>query len=166
MPPAHGKMRGGSGTWRNIQDDASVVYVDPSYVGGSSDGTQAQPFTSINAALAALVPGARIALAAGPSDEAIALPSSVTLEGRCPSMVHLTNTKDTSTISLKMVAQVAVRGVHISGAGVGIDIDDASDITIEHVHIQGAHGAGVQISGASMALIDSSFIEGTLLDGE
>jgi len=55
----------GAGTWGDIPVDGETIYVDGSYLGGDSDGSQQKPWTTISAAVAAAPAGALVAVAAG-----------------------------------------------------------------------------------------------------
>jgi nitrous oxidase accessory protein NosD len=160
--PIDGPLGCGAGAWGNIPDGPDTLYVDPSYLGGSSDGTKAQPFKTINEALAIAPPGGRIALAAGTYDGSTVITKSLTLEGRCPSMVHLNNTGVGATIFINGAPDVTVRGVRISGEDYGIGLESAASARVEGVHIKSARKAAVFVRGASTSLtIESTLIEET-----
>ena len=90
--PIDGEQGCGSGTWGNIAAGPGTVWVDPAYGAGGSDGSQAAPYTTIAAALAAVAPGGRVALAAGDYDEPVSITKPLELVGRCPSMVTIRGT--------------------------------------------------------------------------
>jgi nitrous oxidase accessory protein NosD len=158
-----GPLGCGAGAWGNIPDGPDTVYVDASYAGGSSDGTQAQPWTTIAQAMAAVPSGGTIALAAGTYTGSTTITKSVTLAGRCPSMVHLDSAGGAGTVYINAASNVTIRGVRVSGASYGIRISSAAGATIEGVHIVSAHNAGVVVRGAtSKVTLSASLIEATL----
>src|SRR5688572_19622683 len=55
----------GSGTWGDIPVEANTQFVDQAYAGANSNGTQADPWTSIQDAVNAAEDGAIVAVAAG-----------------------------------------------------------------------------------------------------
>lgn len=55
----------GSDTWGDIPVEANTQFVDQAYSGGNSNGTQADPWITIQEAVDAAAPGAIVAVAAG-----------------------------------------------------------------------------------------------------
>ena len=80
----------GAGRWGDIPIDAGTIYVDASYSGLDSDGSEARPWTTVSEAVMAAPPGALVAIAAGTYDESVAiLGKPVRLFGVCPEKVTI-----------------------------------------------------------------------------
>ena len=143
----------GSGTWGAIKVTANTLFVDAAHTGGDSDGSQAKPYTTIGAALAAVAANGHVAVAAGTYSEDLSLQTlGVTLEGRCPSMVTLQPGSASSTRTLAVSAgQATIRGLTITGAGVGVK-SNGKGVVLERVVVQGCGGGGVWVEGGSATL--------------
>ena len=127
----------GSGTYGEIKATAKTVFVDGSHAGGSSDGTQAKPYTSIGAALAAAPSGAEIAVAAGEYAEDVTLTGPTTLVGRCAGMVTIKGASTAAKSSaLRIVGSgAAVRGVTVTGPSTGVHL--VGSAALERVVVTG-----------------------------
>jgi hypothetical protein len=153
-----------SGAWGDIPTDDETQHVDPSFMGGGSDGSAAAPHTSLEAAIAAASPGAIVALAQGSYvlDATLAIDGkALRLWGRCPELVHLESTALAApTLLLEADADGSeVRSVSVSGAGTGIQIA-ASDVVLDRVWIHDTGEPGVQVLGpSSSATLTRSLIE-------
>jgi hypothetical protein len=162
--PIDGPDGCGTGTWGNIPIEATNVYVDPSYAGGDGDGSMAKPVTTIAGGLALVQAGGRVALAAGMYEEAVAVQTPVEIAGRCPSMVTIVGTNFDEMYPVVVwiaAAPSTLRGVTVTGAGVGVEA--VASATIDTVHVtaaaQSAFLAGV---GAETVTFTNCFAEGTL----
>ncbi len=103
-----------SGTWGDIPVEQNTQFVDQSYTGGDSDGTQAKPWTTVQEAVAAAETGAIVAIAAGSYPGEVDLADQpVRLWGRCPALVELVGT-----------------GVHVLEIGVGADGSEVRDLAL------------------------------------
>lgn len=153
----------GSGTWGNIADAPDTIWVDPSYSGGDGDGSMLKPMSSIAAAFALVMPGGRIALAAGDYDEAVAIDVPVELVGRCPSMVTIRGTQLVAGFPVVVSVDSAV-GVRLSGLrlrdGVGL-VASGGEIELQRVHIATAVGWGAVSIGGKLSM-ERTLVEGTL----
>jgi len=114
----------GTGTWGNLEVDESTVYVDIAAAEGG-DGSEAAPFTSIQAGLDAAgdADGGMVAVAAGTYPEMLELGrghDGVHLAGRCKELVIIdASVEDESTPGLSILAmgsEVEVSGVTVSGS--------------------------------------------------
>ena len=156
----------GSGSWGLIADAPDTVWVDPSYAGGMSDGSQEAPFTTVAAALAAVAPGGRIALAAGDYAEPVTIDRPLELVGRCPSLVTLSGTQPTPYTNDPVIvladgaAGALVRGVRLSGAGIGL-LAIGGDVELSGVHIDAVTAIGVVVANGTLH-VTRSLLEATL----
>jgi len=114
----------GTGTWGDLEVDESTVYVDITAT-EDGDGSEAAPFTSIQAGLdaAADVDGAMVAVAAGTYPETLELDRShdaVHLAGRCRELVIIdAGVGDESTVGIFVDVrsfEVEISGVTVSGS--------------------------------------------------
>ena len=146
----------GTGTLGKIKTTASTIFVNQSYAGGSSDGSQTKPFLTIAAALYNATAGDHIAVSSGTYKENISVERKVTLEGRCAEKVTIAGGSSGATVVMTKWASGAVlRGVTISGAGVGLHVDGVT-VTVERVAVRGCEGRGIEVdNGGDLALRDS-----------
>lgn len=160
--PIDGPEGCGDGTWGNIPDGPNTRYVDPSYAGATSDGTQGMPYKNLSSAVASVPPGTTLALAAGIYDEQILIgPKPVTIEGRCPSMTQVTPPQGFTAISINGTVGVVLRRLHVVGAGgVGIFAGNGAEVTVDSVHVSNATSFGIRAYGAAVT-VTNSFIDDT-----
>jgi hypothetical protein len=158
----HPVMDCGEGTWGDIPLDATTVFVDASYTGGASTGTQAEPFVTVSDAIGAAVDGATIAVAAGTYSEDLLVTKPVMLRGVCPERVALVGTgASLATLELRGGASGSeVSGVAITGDDLtGVFVTGAQDVLLSNVWVHDGSGQGVTIQdnqgSVSMTLRDS-----------
>jgi len=135
----------GTGTWGNLEVDESTVYVDIA-AGKGGDGSEAAPFTSIQAGLDAAgdAGGGMVAVAAGSYPETLELDrghDGVRLAGRCKELVLI----DAATGDVNTP---------------GIDVDANSyEVEISSVTVSGSHYVGVAVGSGTMTIRDSAVVE-------
>ena len=150
----------GTGTWGKIKTTAKTIFVDQSYAGGGSDGTQAKPYPSINAAMAQTAAGDHIAVAAGTYKESVSITRAVTVEGRCAQMVTITKGSGYAAVEIRSWASGAMlRGVTVNGAGVGVRVDGVA-ATVEQAAIQGCEGFGIEVESGGTLTLRHSLVAG------
>jgi len=134
----------GSGTFGDIPVGAGTVFVDASYAGGASDGSQARPFTTVQAGIDAAGLSALVAVAAGTYEEDVSIARAVRLVGRCPGMVTVRGKKggDVPTFSVRPNGAVTVSGLAITGPGPGLAAGGAV-VTVEKVWVHDTGGRGI-----------------------
>ncbi|WP_437805014.1 right-handed parallel beta-helix repeat-containing protein [Sorangium sp. So ce1078] len=163
--PVDGPDGCGFGPWGNIPRAPGNVYVDPSYAGADSDGSEARPVTTLEAALELAVEGGTIALADGTYDEPVVVRRPVAIAGRCASRVRLRGVsalvRPPAIVAVLGAGEVTLRGVEIGGDGAGVVATGASAVTLERVHIKRAVHAGVLSGGGARLSVAQSWIEGT-----
>ncbi len=175
-------MACGEGQWGDIPVDATTVYVDAAYTGGSSDGSAAQPFTTIGAAVAAAADGALIAVAAGTYAEDVLLQRRVRLWDVCPEQAVVTGAglgvgaidiqsgaSGTEVRGLAIASSTNIAAVGVSGAesvllaqlwvhdaaGRGFDVESTlgpTSVTAQGCLIERSHFVGVLVFGAEVTL--------------
>ncbi len=147
----------GAGPYPDVPADAKVQRVDGSYKGGGSDGSSAKPWTTIQQAVAASEAGGVVAIAAGSYAESVAIAKPVRLWGRCAAQVTISGKPAVAVANAAAASEI--KGVAISGAGIGIDAQGAKDLTIEAVWIHDTAAEGVSLRGGS-ATVRATLIEG------
>jgi hypothetical protein len=123
----------GASEWAgSLPVGSRIIYVRANAVGGS--GTMAAPFGGVRSALAAAQPGDVIALGAGTFTGSIALPSRVTLFGKCVSQTVLEIIDTTSVITARG-KDAAIQNLTVRSNGDGLSIPQASSMSIQNVAI-------------------------------
>jgi hypothetical protein len=129
---------------------ADAIHVDGAYA-GTSDGSAAQPFTHIQAAIDAAAPGATVAIAAGSYAEDLVLGDKpVVLHGRCPRLVEVVGSgAGTAAIFVRAGAHgTVVRNLAVTGARYGVATSGANDVVLERLWIHHAGERGVAVEDA------------------
>ena len=156
----------GTGMWGKIKVRKDTLYVDAGYTGHDSNGTAARPFKSIRDAVSQAAKGGHIAIAEGSYKENVVLNSDITIEGRCPQMVTITNLSSSVFATVSMFGEnITIRGVTITGTEMGVLAASKKGV-IERVVITGCSKHGIQVQGllgdvASLYLKDSLVAKNT-----
>jgi len=141
----------GTGTWGELQTDESTVYVDIMVAEGG-DGSQAAPFTSIQAGLdaAGAAGGGLVAVAAGSYVETLELASEhddVRLAGRCRELVVIdASAGDEGTPGIFVdvkTSQVEVSGLTVSDAQLNGVLVGSGRLTIRDAMVVGSRHIGI-----------------------
>ena len=155
-------MACGAGTWGDLPVDGATQYVDESFA-GISDGTEAAPWTTIAAGVAAAPPGGLVAVAAGTYDETVTISGKpVRLWGVCPDAVTV-NGGNPATIFMTGGADgTEVGGITVTGSSIGVGASGALDVVVDRVRVQGTADRGVNVEasfGETSITIRDSLIE-------
>lgn len=113
-------------------------HVDASYVGGASDGSDGQPWTTIVDAVAAAAPGAIVAIAEGTYNEDVVIAGrAVRLWGVCPDKVNLVGIgEEPAAVFVRSLAHgTELRAMAILGDSGGVVISGSEDVTIDRVWV-------------------------------
>ncbi|WP_438002641.1 right-handed parallel beta-helix repeat-containing protein [Sorangium sp. So ce321] len=163
--PVDGPGGCGAGRWGNIARAPGNLYVDPSYSGADSDGSEERPVTTLAAALELAVEGGTIALAEGTYEEPLVVTRPLAIVGRCASRVRIRGVSPLSRppaiVAVLDAGEVTLRGVEIGGDGAGVVAMGASAVALERVHLKGATHVGVLASDGARLSVAQSWIEGT-----
>jgi len=163
----HGLADCGSAPWGNIPVAATTQYVDASYTGGASDGSAAQPWTTIGAAVTAATSGAIVAVAAGSYAESVTIEEkTVHLWGRCPSLVEIAGTGAGTVVLGVGTDGTEIHTIALTGAGVSVGT--ARQVVIDSVWVHDTTGDGVDIVGSATlrrSLVERATSHGILMDG-
>jgi hypothetical protein len=137
----------GAGPWPVLPDDASSIeYVDEAFV-GTSDGSEAKPWTTIQAAVDAADDDAWIAVAAGTYQEAVEIENKrLHLIGRCPGEVSVVGVDGPALFVADGASGTEIRGMALSGASLGVLLSGSEDVVLDQVwiHDTGARGINAE----------------------
>jgi hypothetical protein len=155
----------GGGTWGDIPVEPGAHYVDASYTGVDSDGTQQRPWTRIQQALEAVPTGTLVAIARGTYAEDIWLwDKSARIWGVCPAEVEIVGTgAEASTVLVGHAGASAseLHGVAVTGPNAGVAVSGVAGVWLDRlwVHDTGNQGLAVQTDygATSMRVTDSLF---------
>ena len=167
-PSEDGPAGCGDGPWGDPVAPGSALRVDASAVTADPDGSLERPFATVGEALAASKPGGTILVAAGTYDEGLHIQKPVHLIGRCPSLVRITGALATTTpfdatVWVDGAQGVTIRGLYLGGEGVGVALSAGTAAALQHLVVEGAHGAGILSVGANTTVsLEDSVIRGTV----
>jgi hypothetical protein len=158
----------GDGPWGDIPVENDTEYVDGAFV-GVSDGSAAQPWTTIGDAISAAASGAVVAVAAGSYAEAVIIDSRpVRLWGRCPSMVTIVgppqqpNVYGAINVLYDDASGTEVRGVAVTGEAEGFEVSGAERVVFDRVRVHDTDSVGIFIGdglGATSVVVSNSLVE-------
>jgi hypothetical protein len=161
----------GEGPWGNIEELPGDVHLDVGYTSGDSDGSREKPWTLYAYAIGEVQAGGRIVFAAGNYDEGILVSKSISLVGRCSSMVTLSGVREgplgPTVLEVKGDVEVSISDLRVSGHGIGILAHAASQLSVSRASLKDNHSAGLVGHGSGTILTASEvWVSGTQLDGE
>ena len=148
---------------------AVVVHVASDADAASADGSETYPYASLTAALARVPADGWMLVAAGTYPEGLLIDRNVHVLGTCAAHTTIASASS-STLSLHATAgaHVDVAGLSVAGAGGAFLIDAGAQATLRDIHIAGATGIGIQVTGpGSRAELLDVFVTGTrfVVDG-
>ena len=157
----------GAAPWGDIPIDADTQFVDGSYVGGDSDGSEARPWTKVQAAVDAAMPGAVVAVAAGSYVEAVQIVDKpVALWGRCPAEVEIVATADAwAAVDVWGAADgaevhgVALRAPDGDAYGIAVETDE---VLLDRLWVHDTASHGIQVERYLRSA--SATVTGTLVE--
>jgi hypothetical protein len=149
---------------------ATVVHVDAGYAGLDSDGSADAPFAALADAVAAAPSDAVIALAAGTYQGGFELHQPLRFVGRCPEMVTITGQSGEPGILWFASGSSGggVSDVALTGAGTGVLLSSALEVTVSRVWIHDVTARGISVerlSKPTSAMVTGSLIEGATGQG-
>ena len=173
----------GEGRWGNIPVDETTAYVDASYE-GESNGSEDQPWTSINYAINFAEAGSIIAVAAGSYPEPVIFGANGPFDdptkhakvwGRCPSMVEIDagGLYFASLGALNGGAGSEFHNVSVIGDDTGVAIYNSGDVLLSGVWIHDIGEVPLVIDGdlgdtqvtLDNILVEDSPYAGVLVNG-
>ncbi len=144
------------GTWGDIAVEAATLYVDAAFAGGSSDGSSARPFVTIQAAVDAAGPDASVAVAAGAYVESVRITKKLRLSGVCPARVSIEAPPLSSVPAVWVTAAATgtvLRGFAVSGPTIGVAVEGAS-ATLDRLWVHDTGSVGMQLTGTAATSIN------------
>jgi hypothetical protein len=152
----------GAGPWGDIPVDSTTVYVDQSYTGGASDGTDVSPWTSLAQAIAAAPSGAIVAVAAGSYSGSVTIANKpIQLWGRCPTMVALVGSANQSgAVNIHAGADgTELHNLALTGPNMGLAHFGSVAVVAEQLWIHDCGMEGIyaedELGEATLTLSDS-----------
>jgi hypothetical protein len=181
----------GQGTWGDVPLEPETVFVDASYLGGASDGSEQAPWTTISDAIDAAADGTLLAIAAGSYGEDVRLEGkALRLWGRCPTMTEVVGAGvQPAAVSVVQADGVELHGLSVRGPRMGVwGLDSVSlalaqtwihhtgnyglalegpttSATVSGVLVEAATGGGVVVQGARLSLAGSA-VRGSAPDAQ
>lgn len=150
----------GAGTWGDIPVEPDTQFVDGSYAGADSDGTQQKPWKTVQQAVDAAAENAIVAVAAGTYAEDVDVGLvPVRLWGVCPSAVTLQGVSATGAVLGIFKSGTEVHAVAITGPALGVFTDAKVEALLEHVWIHDTGHEGAVGLARSSVTIRGSLIE-------
>ena len=156
----------GDGRWGDIPVEPGAHYVDASYTGTDSDGTEQRPWTRIQQALEIVPTGTLVAIARGTYAEDIWLwNKSARIWGVCPAEVEIVGTGvEVSTVLIGHPgASVSeLHGVAVTGPNTGVAVSGVDNVWLDRlwVHDTGNRGLAAQTDyGATALRVTDSLFE-------
>jgi hypothetical protein len=157
----------GSGRWGDLPIDGATVFVDGSYGGGDSDGSEQKPWPTIQQAVLTAPQGGLIAVAAGTYTEAVRFSGKpVQLWGVCPEKVTIAAPATPAPLCPPAAICMTrgadgsvVGGLSLTGQGNGLAISGALNVVVDSVraHDNAFQGIGIEVTvgPASVAIVRS-----------
>jgi hypothetical protein len=163
----------GEAPWGEIPVDSTTVYVDGSYAGGSSDGSEAAPWTTIGEAVAAAPAGAVVAIASGTYAEDVRIEgAALRLWGRCPALTRVVGTgMQPAAITVFATDAVELHSLAAAGPRMGVWIRDSADTVVDRIWTQDTESFGLVVRGPDASaeitgsLFDSARVGGVVVHG-
>ena len=155
------------GTYGDIPVEADTEYVDASYTGGASSGTEKDPWTSIQDAVDAAAQGAIVAIAAGSYAGDVSIFSkTVRLWGRCPGLVEVVGSgaKPGAIAIGNGASGTEVRSLAVINHGTGLVISSAKNVVLDALWFHDTYGpavAAVDDIGSPSLTLRGALVEGT-----
>ncbi|MBD90211.1 MAG: hypothetical protein CL940_07725, partial [Deltaproteobacteria bacterium] len=161
----------GEGTWGNIEELPGDVHLDVNYTGDDSDGSREKPWTLYAYAIGKVQPGGRIVFAAGDYDQGMLVSKSISLVGRCSSMVTISGVRQgdhgPTVVEVKGDVEVAISDLTISGPGYGLSVHMGAKSSISRASLKKNQTAGIFTHGFStMVTASDLWVSDTQLNAE
>jgi len=164
-----------AGTWGDIPVSGTTEFVDAAYTGGASDGTPQNPWTTIQDAVDAAVPGAVVAIAQGSyAGDILITGKAVRLWGRCPALVNIAGAGEFGALDVRTGADgTEIHDVSLVGDTQGLSLSGSQEVSADRVWIHDTAMVGIIVVDTlgptsihvTRSLIDSARDVGVFVDG-
>jgi len=161
----------GEAPFGDIPVAANTQFVDSSYVGGGSDGSEEAPWTTIAEGITAAADGSIVAIAAGTYAEDVTWESkALTLWGVCPSQVEISGSDaQLAAVVVRSGADGSeLRSLAVTGQAGGVRVEGSSQILLDRIWIHDTGDRGVSLqneSGPVQATVRGSLVEAATVLG-
>jgi len=160
----HAIVECGVPPWGDIPVRAGTVYVDANSSAIVPDGSEANPWLTIQQAINAAPRDAMIAIAAGSYAEDLVIEGKpVALWGRCPELVDIRGSTATfTTLLVESASGTEIHSVGVTGPRIGVLVTGAEDVIIDGTWIHHTGGRGLDIEnvqGPTSARVTRTLIE-------
>lgn len=145
--------------------DEWTQYVDQSFT-GTSDGSADRPWTSIQQAISAAIPGAMVVVAEGSyQEDLLVISKPVKLWGRCPALVEVVGSASAfATIDVQNDADgTEIHDLAVRGYAIGIGVSGSRNVRLEGLWVHDTLGYGVDLEavfGETDAVLHNVLVEG------
>ena len=161
----------GEGTWGNIEELPGDVHLDLNYTGDDSDGSREKPWTLYGYAVGQVQPGGRIVFAAGDYDQGVLVSKSISLVGRCSSMVTIKGVRLTpfgpAILEAKGDTEAVLSGLTLSGPGYGVLVHSGTKLSMSKMVVSETYFTGLWAFGPETSLtVDEASVSRTLPNAE
>jgi hypothetical protein len=156
----------GAGPWDGIPLEPNTVFVDASYPGNDSDGSQLKPYASLLAANAAAPTGALIAIGPGAYDTGpggLNINKPLRLWGKCPAEVSIDGSAN-ATIQFDGGSGSELHQVTVTGS-FAVAVSPAANILLDRVHASANLAPVLVQNDAGQHGITSATVRDSLLVG-
>ncbi len=155
-----------SGNSQLSEDESPMIYVDQASGATSADGTQENPYRTIQEGIDHVSSGGTVLVAAGRYTENLLINKDVNLVGSGADQTILDgSTAMMPTLQFTGVVQGTVEGFYILGGnGAGIRVE-TSGVTIQSNIISDVNGSGIEVVSGSQVAILSNWIISNAQDG-
>jgi hypothetical protein len=151
-----------------ISDNVSaVIHVDQAITAAAADGTQGNPYRTIQEGIDHVSSGGTVLVAAGRYTENLLINKDITLTGSGADKTILDGRTAMTTPAIQFigVAQGAVEGFYILGSSsAGIRVE-TSGVTIQSNIISDVTGSGIEVASGSQVAILSNWMISNAQDG-
>ncbi len=140
----------GAGKWGDIPVEPDTEYVDAAYAGPTSDGSEAMPWKTVVAAVAAAAPGAIVAIAPGTYPVKIEIQNKpVRLWGKCPGEVELATDGDVTVLVLGAGADgTELHDLAVTSTTDGIGVSGSMQVVLDRIWLHDTTGQGINAQNA------------------
>jgi hypothetical protein len=161
----------GTGPWGEIPIDgeSAIQFVDQSYTGGDSDGSEPQPWTTIAEGVNAAEPNAIVAVAEGTYTEMVHVGQhAVRIWGRCPSLVEVVGDPYGIVVGWddpeSDTGGTEIHSLAVTGPDMALVISNTMDLVVDRVWVHDSGDVGMAIApawGPASATVSRSLVENT-----
>lgn len=137
---------------------ARTIYVDQSNTSGIEDGTASNPYKNLASAIGISSAGDVVQIAPGAYAESITIANGIDIVGSGPDRTHILGAGVSDTITTNYPGLIRIRGVSITGPGVGIKINALNRLEIRNTIIHDCAKQGIYSLGDTVVSVVNSVV--------